>query len=304
MDICVWNKCNNRCVMCTNPEDFWESNVYTREFLEKRLSDLGEKIKAEESILLTGGEPTIHPQFLEVLQFARANCPACHIDLLSNGRRFFYGDFTREVMKISDMTIAVALHGFSDGSHDRITRSPGSFKQTIGGLKNILNFRNSKLRQIVEIRVVVHKLNYQQLPEILCFIKRKLSVVDRVVLIFMEVEGQGSGNFKKIGLKYSQFHPYFRKIERFVRKFNNFRLYHFPLCVVPQIFWPYTWRTLPASDVRFLDFCKKCLYKRFCLGIPVGYLAKVGSIEFKPIKETVKIKSTSNSHHPIDFIKK
>lgn len=299
MDICLWNKCNNRCVMCTNPKDFWESDIYTQEFLEKRLLDLKKELKENDSILLTGGEPTIHPKFLEILRFIREHYPQHHIDLLSNGRRFFYTEFATEVMKISGLTVAVALHGFNSRTHERITRSPGSFQQTLVGIKNILNFKSPGLGQLVEIRVVIHKLNYRDLTKILKLIKKEFGQADRVVLIFLEVEGRGSDNFAKVGLTYAKFKPYLEKIYPFFGKFNELRLYHFPLCVLPPKFWSYTWRTLPQHEVDFLPSCEKCSYKNYCLGIHHGYLEKVGEKEFRPLEKNIKIKPSGNFYHPI-----
>lgn len=299
MDICLWNKCNNKCVMCTNPADFWESDIYTQEFLERRLLSIKKELKKDDSILLTGGEPTIHPKFLSVLNFIRQNYPDHRIDLLSNGRRFFYEDFAREVMRTDFLTVAIALHGFDSHTHDRVTRSPGSFEQTRQGIKNILKWKNPQLNQVMEIRVVVHKLTYRLLPKILKLIKKEFSQAERVVLIFLEVEGQGSDNFEKVGLTYKQFKNSFKKIAPFLSGFKETRLYHFPLCVVPVDFWPYLWRTLSAQEITFLQTCKKCLCKKYCLGIPSGYLKKVGMKEFKPIKKEIKLKLSKNYYCPI-----
>ncbi len=38
MDICLWNKCNNRCLMCTNPHDFWQDDHYDYNSLKGRLN--------------------------------------------------------------------------------------------------------------------------------------------------------------------------------------------------------------------------------------------------------------------------
>jgi len=299
MDICLWNKCNNRCLMCTNPSDFWESDVYTQRFLEQRLRELKKDLAAADSILLTGGEPTIHPKFLSVLKFASQNYPDHRLDLLSNGRRFFYEDFTQEVMKTPNLVVAVALHGFNSQTHDRITRSAGSFEQTLQGIRNILNFKNEKLNQVIEIRVVISRLNYRFLTKILKLIKKEFGQADRVVLIFLEVEGRGSDNFAKVGLTYAKFRPYLEKIYPFFGKFNELRLYHFPLCTLPSKFWPYVWRTLPEYEITFLSACSQCLYKKYCLGIHHGYLEKVGPREFRAIKNNFKIKSSKNFYRPI-----
>ena len=299
MDICFWNKCNNRCLMCTNPNDFWESNIYTEEFLKKRLAQLADRDQEGDSILLTGGEPTIHPKFLEVLRFISREYPDRRIDLLTNGRRFVYEDFAREVMRVPNLMVAIPLHGCDAKTHEKITRSPGSFEQAKKGIANILKFRQNYSGQILEIRTVISRLNYRQTGKILKMIADEFPSADRAVVIFLEVEGQAADNFKTVGLKYADYQPYFKNLEPFVDKFREFRLYHFPLCVLPQKLWPYAWRTLPLHEVAYLPTCRDCRYQDVCLGVHKGYLAQVGSKEFKAIKKEVKIKKTGNFYHPL-----
>ncbi len=211
MVICIWNKCNSRCIMCTNPSDFWKSDIYTQDFLEQRILGIGKKLKKNEEILLTGGEPTIHPQFLEILNFTRKTYPNNQIELLSNGRRFVYKEFAHKVMQMPNLTLMISLSGYDSKTHDKITRSEGSFQQTIEGLKNIFFYFHPSLNQKVEIRIVITKINYKYLTKILDLIRKKFFLVDRVILIFLEVEGQGRDNFDQVGLTYKQFNPFFER---------------------------------------------------------------------------------------------
>jgi len=289
--------------MCTNPSDFWKSDIYTQDFLEQRILGIGKKLKKNEEILLTGGEPTIHPQFLEILNFTRKTYPNNQIELLSNGRRFVYKEFAHKVMQMPNLTLMISLSGYDSKTHDKITRSEGSFQQTIEGLKNIFFYFHPSLNQKVEIRIVITKINYKYLTKILDLIRKKFFLVDRVILIFLEVEGQGRDNFDQVGLTYKQFNPFLKDIYPYFTKLKELRLYHFPLCTLPPKFWPHVWRTLPEEELDFLPTCKKCLYKQYCLGIHKEYLEVVGAKEFKPLNLKLKLKLSDNFHHPILDIK-
>lgn len=286
--------------MCTNPDSPWDGanslNNYTREKIIERLKAL--KLTVGEPLLLTGGEPTIHSSFLEILHFARRIFPENELRVLTNGRRFAYLDFARQTLEISHLSIAVSLCGPTAEVHDRITGTKGSFGQTINGIKNLLALKRKG--QSIEIRTVLTKLSYRHLPAVLALIGNWFLRVDRVVVIFMETEGQAEKNWKQIGLRYHQFKPYFSRLSPYLETFKEMRFYHFPLCAIDIEFWPYVWRTLPQEETTFVSSCKSCCYRPHCLGIHRGYLKAAGCREFKPIKqEGAVLEVRDDFFHPI-----
>lgn len=306
MDLNVWDKCNNKCLMCTNPDWPWPawdgSYDYGYQALIKRLKKIKEKNKLDDSIYLTGGEPTLHPRFLDVLEYISQHFPKQRVKLLTNGRRFFYKDFTKKVLEINNnFDICLSVYGPTNNIHDAVTRTPNSFNQTIKGLKNLLFYKNG---QIIEIRFVITNLSYKYISQFLEMIKRQFSSIDRVIIIFWETEGQAVKNLETVKISYSQVRPYLEEIYPWLKKFKELRLYHFPLCTLESKFWPFVWRTLPTDEIAFLPLCQQCQYKKHCLGIHKGYLEKIESKEFRPIKEKFIIKSTSDFYHPISQVNK
>lgn len=309
--ICVWNKCNSKCLMCSNPSEFQNRNSYkdySFDVLKQRIDKINffdEKNNIiGDKIILTGGEPTIHPNFFKLLSFIRKKFPQVTIELDTNGRRFCYPSFAKRVLRFERINIYTSLHGFNAKTHDAITRTPGSFSQTVKGIQNLLKYEKLGLHEL-ELRIIITKLTYQYIEKILKFIKEDFPQADRIVVIFMEMEGQAGDNFKIVGLTYSQFQKFISKIAKWIPKFKEFRFYHFPLCVIERSLWKYTWRTLPAYEVTFLPHCKTCFYQKYCLGIHKDYLEKIGQKEFKPIRNKYLIKETNNFYHPIQdvFIK-
>ena len=303
MDICVWDKCNNNCSMCTNPDKPWLSfdgkseGSYEYEVLVERIKRFKSKAASDDSIILTGGEPTLHPRFLDVLKFIRKTFPKQEIRILTNGRRFVYRDFAEAVLKTDNLNLAVSLYGPTSKIHDAITRTKNSFEQTVGGLNNILARRGAD--QSVEIRTVISKLSYRYLDQILSLIKVYFPSVDRVILIFIEREGQAIKHSKSVSLSYSQVGPYLEKIYLFFSLLKEVRLYHFPLCSLDSKFWPFVWRTLPEKEVTFIPSCIQCQYKKYCLGIHKDYPNKIKSKEFKSIESNFIVKETNDFYHPI-----
>ena len=302
--ICIWNKCNSKCLMCSNPSDFQATDPY-KDYSFDALKERIEKIKLiDDKIILTGGEPTIHPEFFRLLSFVRKKFPKTVIELDTNGRRFSYSSFTKKVLLFNKINVYTSLHGFDTKTHDAVTRTPGSFLQTVKGIKNILKYKDLGLNEI-ELRIIVTKLTYKYIEKILKFIKESFPEVNRIVIIFMEMEGQAGDNFKIVGLTHTQFQKFIPKIAKWIPRFKEFRFYHFPLCVIDQSLWKHVWRTLPDYEVTFLPKCKNCLYKKYCLGIHKEYVKKIGTKEFRPIKKKYLIEKTDSFYHPIKnvFIK-
>ena len=304
-DVAIWNQCNNHCLMCTNPFIFQlEDNrsFYLLENLKKMWSD--RKFGPNESLCFTGGEPTIHPDFFKVIRWFRSQYPINknNIVVASNGRMFYYQSFTKKILKINGLLLEIAVHGHDEKTHDFITRTKGSFKQTVKGIHNILRFKNDS--QAIEIRIIITKYTYRNLDKILFFIKHEFDVIKikSIVLIFIEMEGQAKDNLKIVGITYKEVMKFLPQVvNKWALSFNDLRLYHFPLCVLPPELWPYAWRTLREEEVMFLPRCNKCFYKKYCLGIHRDYLSLIGNKEFKPPKK-IKIDISGLFGKPINSV--
>lgn len=293
MDICFWNKCNNNCLMCSNPDDSWRKENYGYKYIVRRLSVLRGSIA---DMTITGGEPTIHPDFLRIIDFLKRDFPRVRFDLLTNGRRFYYPVFAKKCLQLRNVNIAISLNGYSARTHDSITSVKGSFEQTISGIKNILKYKSKG--QNLEIRIIITKISCIYAHKILTFIQKEFPDVDRVVLIFMEMEGMANKNIEKVGITYKEWASYMPEIGLKIKKFADIRFYHFPLCTISTNLWKNVWRTLPKEEVVFPDGCYSCWCKQYCLGVHVGYLKNMGSSEFRPPKMAM-IKRSNNFHHPI-----
>jgi len=289
--------------MCTNPDGPWRNfdgtigEGYGFDVLTQRIKKIKKNIDPSEAIILTGGETTLHPRFLDILKFVRKTFPKQEVRVLTNGRSFFYRDFTKRVLETKNLNLAISLYGPTAKIHDTITRTKNGFEQTIRGIENVLACRGED--QSVEIRTVVTKLSYKHINEILNLISLKFPSIDRVIVIFMEIEGQAIKNKKASSISYSKVKPYIKKTYQFLNILREIRFYHFPLCMIEPKFWPSVWRTLPNKEVSYISVCDKCKYKKYCLGIHNEYLKNIGDKEFKPIKKDLIIQETNNYYHPI-----
>lgn len=304
MDLNIWDKCNNFCLMCTNPPAPWPavdgSCDYSYEAIVKRLEDYREKFEENDHIYLSGGETTLHPNFLDLFSYLTENFPNQRLVLLTNGRRFFYKDFTKKLLDINpDFQIDMSLLGSNAKVHDSISRAKGSFDQAKEGLKNLLLLRKN---QNINVRFIITGMNYSNIPDFLKMMKKEFSLLDRVILIFWEIENHGERNFETLKVSYPQVKEYLEKSINSIEELGSVRLYHFSLCNLPVRLWPYMMRTLNPEDVEFIDICEECNYKEYCLGVQKCYLEFMGKGDFYPIKEKINLEPSGDFHKPIKKI--
>lgn len=298
--LALWTKCNNNCLMCTNPDYFRNEDPnlnYGFSKIIRQLNNYKNQKIDDDHFILTGGEPTLQPRFLDILRLIRKKFPAWRIDICTNGRRFAYASFTEECLKIKNLNLIIPFLGYNPKSHDAVTRVQGSFFQTVKGLKNILSGKDET--QEIEIRIILIKSVVRSLAKILRFIKTIFPTIGRITLIFPEFEGQAAKNAKLVRVDYFEVRQAIKKNLPLIKSFADPRFYHFPLCALDFNLWPHIWRTLPAEEVAFLPFCDHCLYKIYCLGAHRDYISRMRKGELSPIKRKVQILESNNFHHPI-----
>lgn len=250
---------------------------------EEQVKKVIDSVKANDILSLTGGEPTIRKEFFKFLRYAARKDPEMNVAIVSNGRMFSYKEFVDKMLKtgLKNLKFCIALYGHNQKLHDAITRTPGSFEQTIKGIKNLLE-RNL----YVELRVIVNKINYRYLKNIANFVIKNLKDVGRVVFINMKYTGNAYINRKAIFVRYKDVVPYAEKAADILLKNNiEVKLFHFPLCTIRKKYWDLAKGvTKQKSELMFVDECKKCIKKEECPMIWKTYWVLAGDKEFKAIK--------------------
>lgn len=301
-DIPFWNKCDNRCVMCTNLGDF-AAQLPPRYGLRHQIEKLERWLKGRggvylknsdkaDFISLTGGEPTLHPDFFKLLAYFRKRLPGTPVTLLSNGRRFADAAFTERFLKIAKppFTVAVPLHGSSAAAHDRVAGVKGVFARTVKGLRNIFAAGLAGWEGGIEIRLVLHRLNIGDFGRMLTFLLDNFPYTERyrVVAIHYEIEGAALANHRKIALKLSDSARVINGAAKLIARFPDLRLYHFPLCLIRKELRPLCRITLPPEDRTYTARCAGCAARRKCLGLMTEYYKMFGDGELKKLRPARK----------------
>jgi MoaA/NifB/PqqE/SkfB family radical SAM enzyme len=303
--------------MCSNSKEYIDTiRDYSFDAIKKRIDSykgwndfsLHRFPDIQTDWTITGWEPTLNPQYFEILSYIREQFPSSRIVQLTHGDNFASEDFTKKISSISNYHICVPLHGYNASTHEAIVRKKWSFQALMKGIINILKYKQA--HQHLEIRIIIQKMNYQYLDKMYYLIQKFFPQVDTITTIMMEFEWQAIDNIHHTKVSYSQVMQVNSDI--FLKWWDifgkgKFRLYHFPLCVVKEKrLWPYLWRTLPAHEITFLKSCMDCEASRYCMGLHEAYADYNSSDEFLAFPESITSSIREDSQnfrfHPIDSI--
>jgi molybdenum cofactor biosynthesis enzyme MoaA len=126
--------CNNKCPMCSNSGDPALWRVERAALLERveRVVALGFR-----RVIVTGGEPTIHPAFWDVV-----NALAGHgvvWDINSHGRSFARRDFAERAMAAGLERAIISLHSHIEAASAVISGTAGEgHRQTVAGIDHLV----------------------------------------------------------------------------------------------------------------------------------------------------------------------
>lgn len=120
--------CNLRCSFC----DLWEGHVHMP--LDRVLALLDEAVAIDtRTLVLTGGEPFLHPDLFTVVHAARERGLA--VNITTNGTRV--NQRWEELVGSGVSSLSMSIDGL-EATHDRLRGQPGAWKKTMASLGRVL----------------------------------------------------------------------------------------------------------------------------------------------------------------------
>ncbi len=153
------SRCNNRCAFCLDAESHDNTHVPVETVREQM--EAGRRQGATR-LILSGGEPSIHPNYVELLGLGR-KLGFQKVQTITNGRMFAYPRFLRACLDAGLTEITFSIHGHDAELHDRLVGVPGAFEQAVAGLRAAL----ADGRPVVNVDVCLNRQNIRELPKIL-----------------------------------------------------------------------------------------------------------------------------------------
>lgn len=150
------SECNNNCKGCSN-FSLSKNASHRSSNWEQILNSIAPNI---EILKLTGGEPTLHPEFADIVNFlSKKNI---QFTLFTNAR----WSNPQAIINLLKSTstcggLLVSLHGSDAATHEAFTNAPGSFEETCENIKRAVR---EGLR--IHTSTVLTRYNYNQIQAI------------------------------------------------------------------------------------------------------------------------------------------
>ncbi|MCX7647424.1 MAG: radical SAM protein [Elusimicrobiales bacterium] len=310
-------KCNINCSFCSQG-DYDRSLYMSKEDIFKEIYKA--KKAGYKKLGLSGGEPTIRKDLVEIIKFAKKT-GFKFIRIQTNGLALSDYNFAKELKEAGLTFCKFSLTSNDPKIHDMLTGVKNSYQKVI---KAIGNMKRLKIR--IGNNILINKYNYDKLPEIIEFL---LDMgVSNFVVIYPIYTGNMLYNHKKIGISLGKCEKFFiRAIE--IMSENNMTNEILFLNVPPCFLKGYeenligisAFNTVVKSPHRDLinlddrtnsnkirgDVCKKCVFKTKCDGVDKEYVKIFGWEGFEPIhkkSEKKKIYFTDDEKCLLEILKK
>jgi cyclic pyranopterin phosphate synthase len=230
LHVCVGPSCNNNCLFCIedNREARFDAlRAQTDEDIRRILLD---GAPGTSEVMFVAGEPTLNPSLFEYVGWARA-AGFRSVGVITNGRRLSYLPYVRGLLEAGVDLVQVSIHGPDAATHDALTRTRGSFEQTLRGLANLAALRPSHPGLRIQTAYCVTRRNLGRIVDFLRLIAP--FGPDQCVFNTLMPEGRGKAGFDTLMPRYRDVVAAFKEAVRGMQKGEIARiaLLDVPACV-------------------------------------------------------------------------
>jgi radical SAM protein with 4Fe4S-binding SPASM domain len=182
--VVVWNitrRCNLHCQHCySDSSNRSYPGELTMEECRAVIDDLA--VFGIPALLLSGGEPMVHPDFFEIASYARER--GIRLTLSTNGT-LLNGRNVARLLDIGFAYVGISLDGIGE-THDRFRGQTGAFQKSVTAFRLCRN-----IGQKAGLRLTLTEHTVQDLDRILDFIEDEN--IRRVCFYHLVHSGRGSG---------------------------------------------------------------------------------------------------------------
>lgn len=154
------NRCNTFCKYCFQNSVAKDKDYLDYQFVTKMLDYTRDKADGKRILHLTGGEPTLNPDFFGILEYAIKHQYVVRIQ--SNGLSWLdYPEEKMRLLKEPKVSIKISLDGWNKETHEYL-RAPNSFEPVVSSIRRIKEYCS-----VVGIKTCVHTKNISCLENML-----------------------------------------------------------------------------------------------------------------------------------------
>lgn len=241
----VVRHCNHVCGFCSNP-----TTPYTHDFESMRVLVDDFVARGYFGIILTGGEPTLHPELPRIAAYA--NERGLHVRLITNGSRLSQPDFARALGEAGVRLVHVSVYSVRPDVEAKLRGTEDTLPKAYAAIDNAARFGIE-----VNINCVINKLNADHLHENVRTLVEQHPHIRHFVWNNLDPSmGRAEVNQAMFTPRLAEFELSLHRAMKFLhRSGRTFRVEKVPLCYMTDFAWASTeTRKIVKSEERIVHF--------------------------------------------------
>jgi MoaA/NifB/PqqE/SkfB family radical SAM enzyme len=184
-------RCNQDCDFCNVLEEGGSSFSSPTGYVKKMLRQIA-SLKPDDAVVnFTGGEPTLRKDLVMLVAYAK-HVGIHRVVLQTNAIRFRNKTYLDAIIRAGLDDALISFHSHIEAISDRMTRAPGTWKQTHKGIDNALNAGLS-----VSLNVVISRDNLETFPETIEYIIERFPSLEGVIISPLQPHGRIANRMEK-----------------------------------------------------------------------------------------------------------
>jgi MoaA/NifB/PqqE/SkfB family radical SAM enzyme len=241
----VVRHCNHVCGFCSNP-----TTPYTHDFESMRVLVDDFVSRDYFGIILTGGEPTLHPELPKIAAYASAQ--GLHVRLITNGSRLAQPDFAQALAEAGVKLVHVSVYSVRPDVEAELRGTPDTLDSAFAAIDNAARFGID-----VNINCVINKLNADHLHENVRVLVENHPHIRHFVWNNLDPSmGRAEVNQARFTPRLADFELSLHRAMRYLhRSGRTFRVEKVPLCYMTDFAWASTeTRKIVKGEERIVHF--------------------------------------------------
>lgn len=244
----VVRHCNHFCGFCSNPTTPY---VHTFDTMKVLVDDFVRRNYF--GVILTGGEPTLHPELPKIAAYASAQ--GLHVRMITNGSRLADPEFARAVAEAGVKIVHVSVYSIKPEIEEILRGTSGTLEKAFAAVRNAHEYGID-----VNINCVINKLNADHLHENVDYWIEHHPYIQHFVWNNLDPSmGRAEVNQAKFTPRLAEFEV---SLQKALRKLHatgrRFRVEKVPLCYMTEFAWASTeTRKIVKGEERIVHFLDK-----------------------------------------------
>lgn len=163
-------KCNSRCRLC----NIWKLKDKTEIPLKKVSEIFSQKtLKKLKLVKISGGEPTLHSNFLDIIKIIKSSLPKTLIVVSTNGFPFqrVKGIIEKSIEIDPEIIFSISIDGIRK-THDNMRGIENSFSEIMKTIKFLKNIEEKTKNVNLRLSFTISPWNYRDLEKVIFLAKR------------------------------------------------------------------------------------------------------------------------------------